>query len=135
MPPVNDFSCLIDVDLQPLFLRMTLDSATELLLGKSFHSQLSPSEPESKTFIEAFDFAVRNMYKYDAVRNGFLRPLGLLNWVRRGGGKDKLTRACEAIHKGIDDKIAQRLREGFADTDPMKYIFLEGLLQQTTDKK
>lgn len=136
MPAVNDFSGLIDVDLQPLFLRMTLDSATELLLGKSFHTQLSPSDPESSTFIEAFDYAVRNFYRYDALRNGFLAPLGLIQWVLRGGGKDRLTKSCEAIHRAIDDKIEQRLQEGFTTESDAhkKYIFLEGLSQQTPDK-
>lgn len=134
MPDVNEFSGLIDVDLQPLFLRMTLDSATELLLGKSFHTQLSPSEPETKAFVDAFDFATRNVYKYDALRNGFLSPLGLINWVLRGGGKDKFTKSCEAVHQAIDDKITQRLQEGFAAADAKRYIFLEGLSQQTDDK-
>jgi hypothetical protein len=134
MPNVNDFSGLIDVDLQPLFLRMTLDSATELLLGESFHSQLSHSEPETKAFVDSFDFATRNVYKYDALNNGFLSPLGMLDWALRGGGKDKFTKSCEAVHRAIDDKITQRLQEGFGAADAKKYIFLEGLSQETDDK-
>jgi cytochrome P450 len=113
---------------------MTLDSATELLLGESFHTQLSHSDPQTKAFVESFDFATRNVYKYDALRNGFLSPLGMLNWVLRGGGKDKFTTSCEAVHRAIDDRITQKVQEGFAAADSKRYIFLEGLSQETDDK-
>lgn len=114
---------------------MTLDSATELLLGESFHTQLSHSDPQTKAFVESFDFATRNVYKYDALRNGFLSPLGMLNWLLRGGGKDKFTTSCEAVHRAIDDRITQKVQEGFAAADSNKrYIFLEGLSQETDDK-
>lgn len=114
---------------------MTLDSATELLLGESFHTQLSHSEPQTKAFLKNFDFATRHVYRYDALRNGFLSPLGMLNWALRGGGKDEYTKSCEAVHRVIDDKITQRLERGFSGAKVSKrYIFLEGLLQETNDK-
>jgi len=115
---------------------MTLDSATELLLGESFHTQLSHSAPETKTFVESFEFATKGMYLYDALRNGFLKPLGLFYWVRRGGGKDSFTKSCEAVHKAIDDRITRQLQQGFgAAAAAGRYVFLEGLAQQTNDKK
>jgi cytochrome P450 len=136
LPAVNPFSGLIDVDLQPLFTRMTLDSATELLLGESFHSQLTHSAPETKAFVESFDFATRNVYLYDALRNGFLMPLGLFYWAMRRGGKDKFTKSCEAVHKAIDDRITRQLQQGFgAAAEAKRYVFLEGLAQETSDKK
>jgi hypothetical protein len=115
---------------------MTLDSATELLLGESFHSQLTHSAPETKAFVESFDFATRNVYLYDALRNGFLMPLGLFYWTMRRGGKDKFTRSCEAVHKAIDDRITRQLQQGFgAAAEAKRYVFLEGLAQETSDKK
>src|SRR5271168_1180502 len=45
------------VDLQPLFFRLTLDSATEFLLGESVHSLSSGNLPQDKDFGYQFDYA------------------------------------------------------------------------------
>jgi hypothetical protein len=53
LPPANPVSGMVDIDLQPLIFRMTLDSATEVLLGRSFNSLLEPPGSPSLRFMEA----------------------------------------------------------------------------------
>ncbi|EME40774.1 hypothetical protein DOTSEDRAFT_37533 [Dothistroma septosporum NZE10] len=111
MPEVNPFSGLVDVDLQPLFLRMTHDSATELFLGKSMNSQLAPKDSEPARFLEVFDYCIRGVLKNEVLTRGVLAPLGLFLWVCRGGKKDRYQESCESVQKIVAQEIQQRLED------------------------
>ena len=76
------------VDLQPLFFRLTLDTATEFLFGESTHS-LAPDADAAKgeKFTKAFDRCQDPM-----ARGGLLQALGLLP------AKPQFKKDCKTIH-------------------------------------
>jgi cytochrome P450 len=87
------------VDLQPLFFRLTMDSATAFLFGKSVDS-LKPGQAEdAEKFTEAFQFA----QEYIKKRYQFGRHCWLMNsW--------KYQSACRTVHDFVD-KMALRAIE------------------------
>jgi hypothetical protein len=47
--PVDSSGWTTEIDLSPLFFRLTLDSATEFLFGESVHSQIAALPSTDKT--------------------------------------------------------------------------------------
>jgi cytochrome P450 len=88
------------VDLQPLFLRMTMDSATAFLFGKSVDT-LSPDQAEdAEKFIDAFQYAqeyVKKRYQF-----------GRLCWIMNGR---KYQEACHTIHEFVDKFTLEAIEE------------------------
>lgn len=101
------------VDLQPLLLKLTLDTASEFLLGIS-----TAEYSHGEAFSSAFETAQAGM----AVR----ARLGFINNLYTDG---KFSKACTLIHKYVDDLIQVALtRRDALQQDPMHmeepYVFL-----------
>lgn len=107
------------LDVQPLFFRLTLDSATEFLFGESVNSQLNTAD----TFAADFDLAQQLLS--DAGR------LGPAHWIKH----DKNFHAtAKRVHDYIDyfvQKAIKKAQDG--KVDPERYVFLDALAQSTTD--
>ncbi|KFY22430.1 hypothetical protein V493_06615 [Pseudogymnoascus sp. VKM F-4281 (FW-2241)] len=119
------------IDLQPLFYQLTLDSATEFLLGESVDVLRSPAGSEQQLFGEAFDFAQTEL-------NLRLR-LGPFVLLYRN---KKFDRACLRVHNFIDQFVAKALefrRETLAsgkandEKQKGKYVFMNELALATDD--
>ncbi|RYO94789.1 hypothetical protein DL764_007767 [Monosporascus ibericus] len=146
LPPANPVSGLVDVDLQPLIFRLTLDSATEVLLGHSFRSLLEPSGSRSLRFMEAFDYAQLKSHSRYLMDRGLMRPLGLLLRFLKPNVWNQFDSSCATVHRIVDEIVADFLvsqdRKVFQgpgaelDEDPepkssKKYVFLEELAKET----
>lgn len=128
-----------EIDLQVLFFRLTLDSATEFLFGKSVDSQLS-ALPSSSPFTE--DSAAeenRFAYAFDkgqavlATRARFQTLYSLYNPA-------VFRQCCKDCHEFIDQFVRLALRKDQREKElekgtigKQKYVFLEALAQQTRD--
>ncbi|KFY57448.1 hypothetical protein V496_06417 [Pseudogymnoascus sp. VKM F-4515 (FW-2607)] len=119
------------IDLQPLFYQLTLDSATEFLLGESVDVLRSPVGSEQQLFGESFDFAQTELNL--RLRLG---PFVLLYRNR------KFDRACVLVHNFIDRFVAKALEfrresqaSGKSDDEKKKgkYIFMNELALATDD--
>lgn len=136
-----------EFDLQPLFYRLTLDSATEFLTGESINSQLTQaatekitstpaSDPEEMGFAEAFVFA----QEYCAYR---FRLSGLF-WLMNS---KKFQESCKIAHdftnifvrKALQRRDVKNVRD-YKDKDATqntdqseKFILLDALVQETQD--
>ncbi|KAL1640304.1 hypothetical protein SLS58_007120 [Diplodia intermedia] len=145
-------------DLQELFFKFTIDSATEFLFGKSVRS-LRPgsSGGDEARFAEAF--AVAQAEGLDLIRLGPLARLVGPNRARISTGE----RAVDVVHAYVDqfvdeavrfreEKVAEEKKrgvggggggasravekgEGEEETNSNKYVFLHELATRTTDKK
>jgi cytochrome P450 len=79
------------VDLQPLFFRLTMDSATTLLFGKSVDSLKLDQAEDAERFTEAFQFA----QEYTKKRYQFSRHCWLMN-------SRKYQSSCRTVHDFVD---------------------------------
>lgn len=128
-----------EVDLQVLFFRLTLDSATEFLFGKSIDSQLS-ALPSSSPFAadhgaEESKFA----YAFDKGQ-AILATRSRLQTFYFLYNPAVFRQCCQDCHEFIDQFVRlalskdQREKELEKGTDgKQKYVFLEALAQQTRD--
>lgn len=120
------------VDLQKLFFQLTLDSATEFLLGESVNSLTSPEGSQQLLFGQAFDAAQNELPKR-------LR-LGPFLWLYRNKEFDK---SCKIVHNYIDKFVEtavnrQNEKRGSSDDESSeksraKYIFVDELAAATKD--
>merc|ERR1711939_23398 len=119
------------VDLQDLFFRYTMDSATESLFGLSVHS-LMQNQPELN-FAEAFDYA-----QGAAITRATLGPLSVLY---RDPKADKCYRICRAFAQQFVEEAVQTVasekedtERGQAETKHHKYILSHELARRISDK-
>ncbi|KAH8586803.1 putative cytochrome P450 alkane hydroxylase [Bisporella sp. PMI_857] len=119
------------IDLQPLFFQLTLDSATEFLLGESVNSLSAPQGSEQHLFAQNFD----NAQNYLPTR---LR-LGSFVGLYKSGDFD---RSCSFVHTYIDRFVAKALEyrrehlhqgENGGEKEKGKYIFANELALATDD--
>ncbi|KAL1615363.1 hypothetical protein SLS56_011840, partial [Neofusicoccum ribis] len=132
------------INIQTLFFRLTVDSATEFLFGESIDSQLAalpgyaatkslPAECDERIFAYAFDKAQWHLSR--AVR------LGKRYWL---GHTPDFKKQCRSVHAFVDYFVQLALNKGLAldhqqkgatDTDKKKegYVFLDALAAQTRD--
>lgn len=128
------------VDLKALFFRLTLDSATELLLGESTNSQLitaesQEKEQEGRAFVAAFDAAQQTLavgarlgHNYRLVHtSAFRRNVQMAHdfvnhFVVKALAKTADAKVEEDVH--LDDKQAATEK---------RYIFLDELTKETRD--
>ena len=127
------------VDLQVLFFRLTLDSATEFLLGESVGSQVAnlPAEAQrtgaakvtqdEKVFANAFDVGQR----YLARRGRLLDK----SWLYNTPG---FRLSCKQTHEFADHFVRLALHPELKEKEVekggrAKYVFLEALASQTRD--
>ncbi|KAJ5113103.1 N-alkane-inducible cytochrome P450 [Penicillium angulare] len=109
----------VTVDLQPLFFNLTIDSATDFLLGHSVHTQGSAPGTASQEFSEGFDYAASFLHKREEV--------GKLAFLV--GGR-KFKEACANVHKFTDGYIHEALRGG---NKVGRYNLLAELAEQSND--
>lgn len=112
------------VDLQPLFFRMTLDSATEFLFGESVNSQLGATENHAR-FARAFDKS------QDSLSLGL--RLGALHWLSRDA---ESRRNIAQVHSWVDRFVQLAIERGGSSeekTAGTKYVFLHALAAVTQD--
>ncbi|KAH9208668.1 cytochrome P450 [Leptodontidium sp. 2 PMI_412] len=117
------------VDMQELFFRMTLDSATEFLFGESVNS-LDDDRVSPTNFAE--DFNISQIGLAVCVRMGPLTPFHFDRrfWKATSDARGYANRFVEQaieFRKATDNKILSE-KEG-------QYVFLHGLSKRTLDKK
>ncbi|KAM3475810.1 hypothetical protein MY5147_003562 [Beauveria neobassiana] len=121
------------VDLQPLFFRLTLDSATEFLFGESVNSQLrreGDADNDAHAFATSFDASQNQL----AVAGRY----GSNYWIGHTKAFREDVRIC---HEFIDYFVqkalnGQRDTSEKADADKEKeerYVFLEAIARETSD--
>ncbi|PLB49781.1 putative cytochrome P450 alkane hydroxylase [Aspergillus steynii IBT 23096] len=122
-------------DLQELFFSYTIDSATEFLFGHSVQSlkkrRSAVQEDAEKDFASAFNYA------QDAIAHQ--SRIGRLSQIFPDRKAQRCHRVCHELVEQFVDK-ALRYRANFdeekgADDSKQKYLFLQGLAQQTGDRK
>jgi len=124
------------VDLQPLFFRLTLDSATEFLLGESVYSLSSGDLPQEKDFGYQFDYAQTGIAKRTR--------LGPLYWTHRDAKFDYACKFCHSlvdrfVYKALEQRHTKSVHMTGAGADfgtdekPGKYVFINELAKQTND--
>ncbi|OGM47966.1 n-alkane-inducible cytochrome P450 [Aspergillus bombycis] len=94
-----------EVDLQPLFFRLTLETVTELLFGKSITS-MGSADFKGQKFAEDFDTAQR--YVVQRVR------LLDLYWLING---PSFWRSCASVHQFIEEMIEERMRDNLDNSE------------------
>lgn len=125
------------IDLQPLFFRLTIDTATEFLFNHSTNSLRMVGQDEENNedaiFARAFSYAQDDTMT--KVRLGFLDRLR-----KNTKGKDAI-RICHAyVDKWVDDAVRWREendaeKAAGRENEEERYIFIHELAKQTNDKK
>ncbi|KAF2088762.1 cytochrome P450 52A12 [Saccharata proteae CBS 121410] len=132
-----------EVDLQPLFFRLTMDSATEILLGKSVNSLLPITDKEdpASSFSAAYETA-----KWEVFKNVQMYPYGQYRNL------SDMNAAIAIVHKYVDEYVdaAVALREKTAtptsssddekdanndSTSKKQYSFLRELANDSNDRE
>lgn len=122
-----------EVDLQDLFFRYTIDSATEFLFGQSVGS-LKMTDPSELGFAQAFNRALNAII--------IRATLGPLSMFYRDRKADECNRICrdfamrfveEALH-AVESGKGFSERDRRPDTKRQKYIFSHELAWRTPDK-
>lgn len=122
------------VDLQDLFFRLTLDSATEFLFGHSVGSLVPGGSSDGRDFAEAFNYSLEALTQ--RIR------LAKFLFIHRD---KKFTQSCKVVHE-FADRLVRRALEYRKSLDPEKelesgdktrgrYIFLNELAKQTDNPK
>ncbi|KAF1988945.1 cytochrome protein [Aulographum hederae CBS 113979] len=106
------------IDLQPLFLKLTMDTSTDFLFGYS-----TAEHSYGKAFSEAFETAQKGM----AVR-ARLGPINKLYTDK------KFEASCGVIHSYVDDLIRKALHNRSSVGDE-RYVFLYELAKEVDDPK
>jgi cytochrome P450 len=119
------------LDLQELFFRFTIDSATEFLFGQSTNTLKENRQggPDGAQFAKAFNEA------QDAIAMRF--RLGFLRHFRRDPKGDEATRIChEFVGTFVDRALSYRSDvEKKGESEEANYVFLHELAKDTKDKK
>lgn len=121
------------VDLQVLFFRLTLDSATEFLFGESVNSQIdlqtqiaSASNKDDNSFAFAFDSAQYTL--------GVAARLGDNYWLMH---TPKFNKMVKRVHEFVDYFVNKALEQGKKGekhaSDKEGYVFLQALAEQTQE--
>jgi len=117
------------VDLQPLFFRLTFDTTTFLLFGKSM-SALSSDDVAGQESEFANAFSLGQDYLAHRGR------LGDFYWVMNDSAFRK---ACKTCHRFVDEAVRSALEESVEKTndesDKHNYVFINALIQETRDPK
>ena len=149
IPVMSDNGWTDEVDLQVLFFRLTIDSATEFLFGESVASQLHEMQPGTHSGTEKVRPGARKEANFaeafDQAQAWIMRRFrfGLLYRLQDG---QEFRQHCRTCHEFIDHYVQLALRKDFTgeeglergvssskSEDKEKYVFLEELAQQTRD--
>jgi cytochrome P450 len=126
------------VDLQELFFRFTIDSATEFLFNHSTNSLRMVGQEDATNedviFSKAFNFAQADII--NKIRLGFLDPLR-----KNKEGKEAVRITHAYVDKWVDGALRWREereadeRAGKPVPQNERYVFIHELVRQTNDKK
>ena len=132
--PVDSSGWTSPVDIQVLFFRLTLDSATEFLFGESAKSQidglLEKSKPSDNDTVDGQKFA--KAFDTSTAWLASRARLSGLYWLLdhrkefQNSCKDTHTFIDRYVHLALDRKLAGKTSEG-------KYCFIDSLTEQTSD--
>lgn len=115
-----------NVDLQPLFFRLTFDTTMFLLFGDAVEAMDWGKVAGQET---KFAAAFNSGQEYLAIRG----RLGDLYWLMNN---DKFRDACKTCHGFVDDAVAKALADSRSKTDDTENCaFVKTLLQQTRDPR
>lgn len=123
------------VDLQELFFRMTIDSATEFLFGESVHSLRMAKDtagPNESNFSWAFNYS-----QHAAVERSRFGPFGFL--VKDETYNEAVVICHEFVDRYVEKAFKYREMEDLEagsgkKEDDEKYVFLYELAKATKDK-
>nr|AAO73956.1 CYP52A16 [Candida tropicalis]AAX63449.1 cytochrome P450 [Candida tropicalis] len=121
-------------DIQELFFRLTVDSATEFLFGESAESLRDDSvglTPTTKDFEGRGDFA--DAFNYSQTYQAYRFLLQQMYWILNGA---EFRKSIAIVHKFADHYVQKALE--LTDDDLQKqdgYVFLYELAKQTRDPK
>ena len=115
------------VDLQPFFFKLTLDTTTALLLGRSVHSL--------KTEVTA-DLGIRSFAKgFDTAQGGLAKRFRLAPWHFLYN-PPTFRRACSKVHRFVDDYIQERKIWQKQNPDLLSSKnFIDQLAQESSSKE
>jgi cytochrome P450 len=134
IPTTDETGWTPTFDLQVLFFRLTLDSATEFLFGESLDSQIAhlkgssdrTQDQDESLFADAFDRATAMLATGTR--------LGQFYWLVHG---KEFRKAKAQVHKFADHYVRVGLSQKKAPTTPdgpkQKYVFLNALASTTRD--
>lgn len=116
-----------EVDLQPLFFRLTFQTTLFLLFGQHVSAMNTEAIPDRENeFAEAFNLG----QEYLAQRG----RLGKFYWLLSG---QKFRKACSTCHEFVDDAVQKALDSATRNVEDQKkpYVFIDALVKETRDPK
>ena len=133
--PVNSDGWTETTDLQPLNFRLTIDSASEFLFGESVNTQLSALPGEDNAFRVSSARDATFVAAFERSQDIIAKAFRFNDWYKLGLTKEYYA-TCKICHQYIDRFVQKALspkeKVGHSDEKP-KYIFLEGLSEETND--
>nr|prf cytochrome P450alk1 [Candida tropicalis] len=121
-------------DIQELFFRLTVDSATEFLLGESAESLRDESvglTPTTKDFDGRNEFA--DAFNYSQTNQAYRFLLQQMYWILNGS---EFRKSIAIVHKFADHYVQKALELTDEDLEKKEgYVFLFELAKQTRDPK
>lgn len=111
------------IDLQPLFFKLTLDTTTALLLGRSVYSLRAEevTDTGNKAFAENFDIA----------QGGLAKRFRLAPWHSLYR-PSQFRRSCSIVHQFMDDYISERgVENGKGNGQELPESFIDQLAQES----
>ena len=112
------------IDLQPLFLKLTLDTTTALLFGRSVNSLKASTDDSFKQFADSFDIA----------QGGLAKRFRLAPW-HSFYSPPHFRRACSMVHRFVDDYIEERSRNQANLHKRSPENFVDQLTQASRDRE
>ena len=116
-----------EVDLQPLFFRLTFQTTLFLLFGQHVSSMNTETIADrEREFADAFNLG----QEYLAQRG----RLGNFYWLLKGR---KFRKACSTCHEFVDDAVQKALDSATRNVEDQKkpYVFIDALVKETRDPK
>ncbi|KAJ6789970.1 hypothetical protein PWT90_05815 [Aphanocladium album] len=117
------------VDLQPLFFRLTLDSATEFLFGESVNSQLrreGDATTDAAAFATSFDASQNQLAVAGRYGNNY--------WIGHTKEFRNDVRVChEFIDYFVQKALDGRRTPAEKEDEEERYVFLEAIAKETAD--
>ncbi|CAF9923181.1 MAG: hypothetical protein ALECFALPRED_002318 [Alectoria fallacina] len=111
------------IDLQPLFFKLTLDTTTALLLGRSVYSLRAEefTDTGNKAFAENFDIA----------QGGLAKRFRLAPWHSLYR-PSQFRRSCSIVHQFMDEYISERgVEDGKVNGQELSESFIDQLAQES----